>query len=88
MCELQFPVHPGLRTRVELASIWAYRAALEPVWYVTADKHVEPEVAEKMRPYAIKFFELCRKHGVQRTASGGYFAIPRSITARECFDSV
>lgn len=67
----------AVRTRVELASIWAYRAALEPVWYVTADKSVEPEVAKQVRPFAIKFFELCRKHGVERVASGGYFAMEK-----------
>ncbi|NQY92296.1 MAG: DUF4838 domain-containing protein [Deltaproteobacteria bacterium] len=65
------------RTRVERASIWAYRAALEPAWYVTADKHVPPVVAKKVRPAAIRFFELCEKHGVHRTASGGYFEMEK-----------
>ena len=68
-----------IRDRVEKASIWAYRSALEPVWYVTADNHVEKEVAEKVRPYAIRFFELCEKHGVKRTASGGYFTMEESL---------
>ncbi len=67
----------AIRHRVEGASVWAYRAALEPVWYVTADKHVPPDVAKKVRPFAIRFFELCEKHGAQRTASGGYFAMEK-----------
>ena len=68
----------AVRTRLEQAAIWAHRAALEPVWYVTPDKHVEADVAAKVRPHAIRFFELCRKHDVGRTASGGHFAMEKA----------
>jgi hypothetical protein len=66
------------RDRVEVASIWAYRAALEPVWYLLGDGHLEPDVADRIRPHAIRFFALCEKHGVERTASGGHFTIEES----------
>ena len=69
----------AIRDRVEKASIWAYRAALEPVWYLQGDGHLEPEMAEKLRPHAIRFFALCDKHGAKRTASGGYFTMEESI---------
>ena len=65
------------RVRVEKASLWAYRAALELIWYATPDKHVNVEVAAKVRPYAVRFLELCQKRGVQRTASESYFAIAK-----------
>ena len=57
--------------------IWAYRAALEPVWYVTPDKHVEPDVVQTMRPIAKRFFELCNKYDVRRTASGGHLTVDK-----------
>ena len=74
---MQLADSDAVRARVEMASIWAYRAALEPVWYVTPDKHVDAEVAATVRPYAIHFFELCHKHDVRRTASGGYYTIDK-----------
>ena len=41
----------AIRQRVERASLCAYRAALEPIWY--RDKGpLPPEVAQKMRPLA------------------------------------
>jgi hypothetical protein len=55
----------AVRDRVERASICAYRAALEPIWYARKGQ-VEPDVAEKMRPLAKRFLELCEKHGVDR----------------------
>ncbi|MCH2130401.1 MAG: DUF4838 domain-containing protein [Pirellulaceae bacterium] len=65
------------RQRVEQAMIWAYRAALEPVWYVTPDKHVEPDLVQTMRPIAKRFFELCNKYDVRRTASGGHLTVDK-----------
>lgn len=55
------------RERVSKASIWAYRAALEPVWYVKPGETVDPAMADRIRPLARRFFELCKKHGVTRT---------------------
>ena len=55
----------AVRAHVERASICAYRAALEPIWY--RDKGpLEPQVAEQMRPLAKRFFELCDKFAVDR----------------------
>lgn len=54
-----------VRARVERASICAYRAALEPIWY--RDKGpLEPQVAKQMRPLAKRFFELCETYAVDR----------------------
>jgi hypothetical protein len=64
-----------VRERVEVVSIWALRAALESVWYGPGDGHVKPELAAEVRPIAIEFFDLCRKHGVKRTASGGHLTL-------------
>jgi len=66
-----------LNRRVEIASIWAVRATLEPVWYLQGDANVDPKLARRLRPYAKRFFDLCRKHGVKRTASGSYFTIAK-----------
>ena len=55
----------AVRQRVERASLCAYRAALEPIWY--RDKGpLPPEVAQKMRPLAKRFFELCDQFAVDR----------------------
>ena len=68
----------AIQQRVEKASIWAYRAALEPIWYARADESIDPELAARMRPVAKRFFELCDKHGALRTASGSYFALEKT----------
>jgi len=67
----------AVRRRVEKASIWAYRAAIEPVWYLQGDANVDPALARRMRPLAKRFFDLCRKHGALRSASGSYFALSK-----------
>ncbi len=55
----------AVRAHVERASICAYRAALEPIWY--RDKGpLEPQVAKQMKPLAKRFFELCDKYAVDR----------------------
>jgi len=53
-----------LRARVEKASICAYRAAIEPIWYAQDKSSVEPDLAERMRPLVQRFLELCKKYGV------------------------
>ncbi|MEX0611736.1 MAG: DUF4838 domain-containing protein [Pirellulales bacterium] len=62
-----------LRVRVEKASIWAYRAAIEPVWYAQEGDAVDPALVERMGPMVNRFFELCRKHGVTRTVDASWF---------------
>ena len=52
------------RARVEKASICAYRAAIEPIWYAQDKSSVEPDLAERMRPLVQRFLELCKKYGV------------------------
>jgi hypothetical protein len=54
-----------VRARVERASICAYRAALEPIWY-PRERPLGAEMAQKMRPLAKRFFELCEKFEVDR----------------------
>ena len=60
-----------IRARGEKASISAYRGALEPCWSTPEGGSLDPALAERMRPLARKFFELCRKHGVTRVSEGG-----------------
>jgi sugar phosphate isomerase/epimerase len=55
----------AVRSRVERASICAYRAAIEPVWYKKRGP-LKPELAEQMRPLVKRFFELCDNHQVDR----------------------
>lgn len=59
-----------IRRRVEKASIWAYRAAIEPAWNVKDGESLDADVADQMRPLVQKFFELCDTYGVTRTAEG------------------
>jgi len=67
----------AIRSRVEKASICTYKAALEPVWHPQR-KPLGPEVIQKMRPLARRFFELCDKHGINRhRESGGDIAAAR-----------
>ena len=60
----------AVRNRVDKMSIYAYRAALEPVWYIKEGEPVNPALAQRMRPMAQHFFDLCRRHGAKRTAEG------------------
>ena len=57
----------AVRNRVDKASIWAYRAAIEPIWYAKPGEKIDPALALRMRPLVKRFFELCQKHGVTRT---------------------
>ena len=61
-----------IRHRVEKASIWAYRAAIEPAWNAKDGETLDEDVALRMRPLVSKFFELCEDHGVTRTAEGDW----------------
>jgi len=54
----------AVRDRVEKASICAYRAAIEPIWYLTDDSSVDPVLAKRMKPLVKRFLALCQKHGV------------------------
>jgi len=56
-----------IKTRVEKASICAYRIAVEPVWRMKDKSELDPVMAEKMRPLAKRLFELCEKYGVNRS---------------------
>ncbi len=67
-----------VRRRVGKASVWAWRATLEPVWYATEGVDLDPGQAEELRARAKRFFELCREHDVRRTASGSWFAIEKA----------
>jgi hypothetical protein len=69
-----------IRDRVEKASICVYAAAAEDAyrWSHTAfydgkgeyeTRPIDPSLA-KTRPYARRYFELCRKHGVTRWPEG------------------
>ena len=53
-----------VRARVEKASICAYRAAIEPIWYMKDKSKVDPALAERMQPLVKRFVDLCEKYGV------------------------
>jgi len=59
-----------VRRRVEKASICAYRAAIEPVWYLSDKSQLDPVLAKRMRPLVSRFFKLCGKYGVTRASEG------------------
>lgn len=63
---LELADDPTVRSRVEKASVSAYRLALEPVWYVEDKTTLAPEQVDRLRPLAIRFIQLCRQHGVTR----------------------
>jgi hypothetical protein len=65
----------AVRRRVEKASLWAYRAALEPVWHAKNDEKIDPALAKRLRPAARHFFELCRKYDVKRSTEGSQHTI-------------
>jgi hypothetical protein len=54
----------AVRSRVEKASVCAYRLAVEPVWKLNEKASVSPELAERMRPLVREFFLLCKKHQI------------------------
>ncbi len=68
---LELAPDDAVRARVEKASICAYRAALEPVWYLEDKKELDPELAERMRPLAARLFELCDRYGVTNAWENG-----------------
>jgi hypothetical protein len=61
---LELAENDAVRARVEKASICAYRAALEPIWYIKDKSDVDPALAERMQPLVKRFVELCEKYGV------------------------
>ena len=54
----------AVRSRVEKASVCAYRLAIEPVWRLNEKASISPELAERMRPLVREFFLLCKKHQI------------------------
>jgi len=53
-----------VRARVEKASICAYRAAIESIWYIKDKSKVDLALAERMQPLVKCFVDLCEKYGV------------------------
>ena len=66
-----------VKSRVEKMSLCAYRAAIEPVWYLKREDaaNVSPELVSEMHPLAKRFFELCDTYGVTRTGEGSHKTI-------------
>ena len=61
----------AVRSRVEKASICAYRAAIDPAWEVPdAQKPLEAAQVEKARPLVRRLFELCAKYKVPMFSEG------------------
>ena len=70
--------------RVEKASICAYRAAIEPIWYVEDPDRVDPSLAKRMRPLVQRFLELCEQYKVKQDREGR----PFEVTSRRIRDAV
>ena len=61
----------AVKSRVEKASICAYRCAIDPAWEVPGDKRpLEAARAREMRPLVKRFCELCAKYEVPRFSEG------------------
>jgi hypothetical protein len=73
-----------LRQRVEKASICAYRAALEPVWYVDRGA-LTPEMVERARPIAHRFFALCDEYQVDRYRETGEDVAAARLRLKQTF---
>ena len=59
-----------MKSRVDKASICAYRLALEPIWYLEDQAEITPELAQRLRPLVERFLQLCQEHGVTRVSEG------------------
>jgi hypothetical protein len=58
-----------IRHRVEKASICAYRAAIEPLWYVEDEAQLaklDPHVVSRLKPLVIRFFALCDEYELEK----------------------
>lgn len=66
-----------IRKRVEKTSACAYRAAIEPVWYMKDKSELSPELAERLRPLVKRFFEICDTYGITHSSEGEAIAVPR-----------
>lgn len=58
-----------VRQRVEKASICAYRAAIEPVWYVeneTELANLDHQLVSRIKPLMFHYFALCEKYEPQK----------------------
>ena len=76
-----------VRMRVEKLSICSYRAAIEPIWYITDDAELsklDAQLVDQMRPLVKTFFELCEKHESEKegktTFEEDYYIIKKRLT--------
>lgn len=54
-----------VRSRVEKASICAYRAAIDPIWYIEDETELaklDLQLVSELRPLVVQFFSLCEKY--------------------------
>lgn len=57
-----------VQSRVEKASICAWRAAIEPSWNLKQPVELDASRAAQQRPLVKRFFELCQKYGVAQVS--------------------
>jgi len=72
----------AVRRRVEKASICAYRAAIEPVWYAKDASELDARLAERIRPLVRRMFELCERYGVTHAWEHGTIGEARARLSR------
>jgi hypothetical protein len=58
------------KSRVEKASICAYRCAIDPAWEVHTGQPLEAAEAQQMRPLVKRFFELIAQYEVPMFSEG------------------
>ena len=70
---LKLAENDAVRQRVEKASICAYRAAIEPIWYIDDPSEVDPMLAKQMQPLVQRFLDLCLQYKVAEDNEGHSF---------------
>ncbi len=73
---------PEVASRVEKASISAYRLALEPVWGRQDASGLEPDILARSRLLITRFLELCAKHKVDQASENEPFENARERLAK------
>ncbi|MBI4604646.1 MAG: DUF4838 domain-containing protein [Planctomycetes bacterium] len=68
---------PEVASRVEKASLGAYRLAIDPVWGRQDASGLDAGLLAKTRPLVSRFLELCAKHAVDQSSENEPFAKAR-----------
>ena len=59
-----------VKSRVEKASLCAYRACFEPLKRLRGEERIDPKLADRLRPLVSEFMRLCKKYGLTEDEQG------------------